>query len=173
MGVMEIEDIEYFIETAKRYEQSPQQKNLKKLLSVKEKIEIFQGIDSAEIKALVYNVEFRRYQEGSTIYAQGEKANYIYYLLQGEVDGFLDKRYIGTIEAGETFGELAVITQQDRSMAMVAHSKEVLVLRFRIDQDNLEFNARAIAVFYKNLARSFSRKLEGINIAAGRRKRQV
>ena len=158
-------DIERFIAVSQEIENEPEVKSLKKLLSVQNKIEIFDGIESFELKALVYDVAFKKHQFKEYIIKEEENSLDIFFILKGECHVFKDKKHIGTLLEGDTFGEIGVIFNIQRSADVVAASKEVVLLRFKIDQDNLEFNARALAILYKNLALAINNKLQELNIA--------
>ena len=64
--------------------------------------------------------------DGRTIFAEKEKSffsrNKVYLLLSGEVGLLAGKKPIGTVKAGEIFGELAAITDSPRSATAVAKS---------------------------------------------------
>jgi CRP/FNR family cyclic AMP-dependent transcriptional regulator len=64
--------------------------------------------------------------EGRTIFAEKEKSifsrNKVYLLLSGEVGLLAGKKPIGSVKAGEIFGELAAITHSPRSATAVAKS---------------------------------------------------
>jgi len=77
---------------------------------------------------------------GKTIFAEKEKGFFsrskVYLLLKGEVGLLAGKKPIGTVKAGEIFGELAAITHAPRSATAVASSAcEVIAL------DDREFQA--------------------------------
>lgn len=78
--------------------------------------------------------------EGRTIFAEKEKSffsrNKVYLLLAGEVALLAGKKPIGSVKAGEIFGELAAITDSPRSATAVAKGAcEVIAL------DEREFQA--------------------------------
>jgi len=159
------EDIERFLEISEEIENETEALSLKKLLSVQSKIAIFDGIEGYELKALVYDVLFKRYAYKDYIVKEDEKSSEIFFILKGECHVFKDKKHIGTLNEGDTFGEIGVIFDIPRSADVLAASKEVVLLKFRLDQENLEFNSKALAVLYKNLARAINEKLQELNIA--------
>jgi CRP-like cAMP-binding protein len=80
--------------------------------------------------------------EGKTIFAEKEKSffsrNKVYLLLSGEVSLLAGRKAIGTVNAGEIFGELAAITQSPRSATAVAKGAcEVIALDDREFQSGL------------------------------------
>ncbi len=148
-------DIEKFLFVAREREASDEFQCLKKLLSVKEKIEIFKGITSHELKALVYDVRFKRYKLKKQIIKEGDESSEIFFLLKGECHTFIEKKLVG---------EIGVVTHSKRGASVFAAVEEVLLLAFKTDEENLDFNARALAIFYKNLASAINDKLHKLNI---------
>lgn len=161
-----IEDIEKFLKVQREYEQSDAFLSLKKLLSVSSKIRIFDGISNEELKGLVYDVKFRRYKRDETIIKEGSQSSSIFFILQGECHAYRKGVYLGVLHAGDAFGEIGVVTGSPRSANINCASKEALLLSFKIDQENLDFNARALAVIYKNLAKSINEKLSQLDMSA-------
>ena len=159
-------DIQTFIRVAKQKEASDEFQSLKKLLAVKDKIEIFRGILTNELKALVYDVRFKRYKFKEYIIKENDDSVEIFFLLKGECHTFLGEKLIAKLYEGTTFGEIGVITNSKRSASVVAASKEVLLLSFKINENNLDFNARGLAIFYRNLAATINDKLQKLNIVA-------
>lgn len=60
------------------------------------------------------------YDSGSTIFQMGDAANEMYVILEGEVEIRSDDVVFDTLQAGEIFGEMAIIDKQDRSASAVA-----------------------------------------------------
>jgi CRP/FNR family transcriptional regulator, cyclic AMP receptor protein len=58
--------------------------------------------------------------EGEAFFAEKEKSDYMYLLLEGEVRLFRGVRVLDIVRSGEIFGEMAVITGQPRSAWAVA-----------------------------------------------------
>ena len=164
-----VEDIENFIQIAKLAEEKGGDKSFQKLLEVKERISILNEIDKDELKALVYDVRFRRFKEGEIVIQQDEASQEIFYILKGICHASKENVFLGELQAGETFGEIGVITQTPRSADIKCFSEECLLLSFRIDQENLEFNAPALAILYRNLAKEINEKLQRLNLSLTKR----
>ncbi len=163
-----IEDIEKYIAVAKTATTGDENQSLQKLLNVSHKIAIFEGISKEELKALVYDVRFKRYTKSETIITQNESSEEVFFLLRGECHALQDGKTIGKLYEGDTFGEIGVITRTPRSASVVSASEETLLLSYKIDEENLDFNAKAIATLYRNLASAINDKLQKLNIAAVR-----
>ncbi|MBB3169304.1 cyclic nucleotide-binding domain-containing protein [Simiduia aestuariiviva] len=63
---------------------------------------------------------FMSFSAGETIIAQGETANCVYTLLEGQAEAIRDGVKVGDIHADEIFGALAVFTRQPRNATVIA-----------------------------------------------------
>lgn len=76
---------------------------------------------------------FLHFHRGETIIQQGDTADQVYTLLEGEADAVCDGVVVGQIHADEIFGALAVFTRQPR-MASVIASRDCTVLAVRKEE---------------------------------------
>jgi len=76
---------------------------------------------------------FLHYRAGETIINQGDVADRVYTLLEGNADAVCDEVKVGEINANEIFGALAVFTRQPR-MASVVASSDCTVLAVRKEE---------------------------------------
>ena len=73
-----VDDIEKFLRINEEAMEE-QSLSLKKLLSVSDKIKIFNNIDSLDLRAIVYDVKFERYKHKDYIVEQGQSKKEIYF----------------------------------------------------------------------------------------------
>ncbi len=164
--------IEYFIEDIEKFlkinEESTGEESLslKKLLSVADKIKIFKNIDLLDLRAIVYDVKFKRYKLKDYIVEQGQLKKEIYFIIDGECQVLFNTTKIGTLRAGEAFGEAGAIFGTKRGATVICASKQATLLSFKIDEENIDFCAPAIATLYKNLAYEINTKLNALNTRA-------
>ena len=64
-------------------------------------------------------VEFK---EGATIFAEGTPGDFMYVVLDGEVDVWVGNKLVDIIKPGNIFGEMALIDEGERSATAVAKS---------------------------------------------------
>ena len=57
---------------------------------------------------------------GQTIFTEGEAGDFMYAVLEGEVDIVHQGRQLSTVAAGGVFGEMALIDQQPRAASALA-----------------------------------------------------
>lgn len=159
-----VEDVQKFLLANKEFENSEQSRSLKKLLSVQDKISIFKNINPFELQAIVYEVKFIKYRHNDFIIKQGENTEEMFFIINGTCQVFHDNKRVGTLEPGEIFGETGAVFKTPRNASVVCASQDTTLLSFKIDGDNLEFCAQALALLYKNLAFEINAKLEESNI---------
>lgn len=158
-----VEDVEKFLEVNDREENSEQSQSLRKLLNVKDKISIFKNIDSAELKAIIYDLKFMKFKYKEYIVKENDESINIFFIIDGECQVFHDKKKVGTLRPGEIFGESGVIFKTKRNASVICASENATLLSFCIDDENMEFCSLALAKLYKNLAFEINAKLEDIN----------
>lgn len=61
--------------------------------------------------------------QGSVVFKQGLHGSYFYIIKEGKLDLYIDEKYIKTISAGESIGELALIHSTERSGTVIASTK--------------------------------------------------
>jgi CRP/FNR family cyclic AMP-dependent transcriptional regulator len=69
---------------------------------------------------LKHETDVREYGPGDFIFAEGEKGDCMYAVLEGEVDIRKHDRVLETVQEGNVFGEMALIDQEPRSASAVA-----------------------------------------------------
>ena len=170
------DEIEYLVEDIEKFlrinEEAIEEESLslKKLLSVADKIKIFQNIDSLDLRAIVYDVKFERYKFKDYIVEQGQLKKEIYFIIDGECQVFFNTTKIGVLKPGEVFGEAGAIFGTKRGATVICSSPNATLLSFKIDEENLDFCAPAIATLYKNLAFEISSKLDAVNSKSAKKK---
>ncbi|MCB0161108.1 MAG: cyclic nucleotide-binding domain-containing protein [Caldilineaceae bacterium] len=68
----------------------------------------------------------KSYAPGDVIFRKGDRGNYMYVVMEGEVDIVLDGAHIRTLEPGAIFGEMSLIDDSPRSADAVARTACVL-----------------------------------------------
>lgn len=158
-----VEEIQQFLEISKRDEEESENEILKKLLSVKDKISIFNNIDSTDIRAIVSNLKFVKYKKKDFVVKENDDSSEIFFIFNGECQVFSGNKIVGQLKSGLVFGETGAIFKTKRNASVICASTEASLLSFSIDEDNIEFSAFALAMLYKNLALQINDKLEVLN----------
>lgn len=79
------------------------------------------------------NVE--EYSAGATIFEEGDPGNEMFAVRSGTVHIVFKNEVLNVIEAGDVFGEMALVDHQARSAKAVAHTDVEIV---RIDEDRFK-----------------------------------
>ena len=99
----------------------------------------FGALPDAALQALERQCEWRACEGGTVLFERGDPGDAAYFVVAGRlravsVDDAGKRRVLGDIEAGETVGEMAVLSATSRSATVVAARDSVLV---RVDADSL------------------------------------
>lgn len=69
------------------------------------------------------STDFRTYSAGETIFQQGDVANDMYVVQEGEVEIIVNGKVVETATEGHIFGEMALIDKKDRSATVRAKTE--------------------------------------------------
>ena len=94
--------------------------NMKETLSKVRRIEFFSDFSDIELLRLLKICHTRKYSDGETIFSQGERGDRLYVLIMGQVEIIKHREEQGaellaTMNAGDCFGEMALVDQEPRS----------------------------------------------------------
>ena len=100
----------------------------------------FPGISQLEIDELVTRAEVKNFAPGAILCHEGAEEAKFYILLDGKVDvtkviNNIEQRHLKSLDAGDFFGEMALIHNAPRAASVVADS-HVTVLE--IDKENFD-----------------------------------
>jgi len=97
---------------------------------------------------------FQNLEPGDVIIRQGDSADLVYTIIQGEADVFVDDVNVGTIGEEEVFGAMAVFTGEPRSATVIASSNCTIMAVPQEDFASLiEAQPQAALNLIENLAR--------------------
>ena len=90
-------------------------------------LELFEGCTDDDLAAVTTAVTgLRRMREGEVVCAEGEVADRWWIVMEGQADATWQGLYLGTILAGETIGELALLDGKPRTATVTATTDMVL-----------------------------------------------
>lgn len=109
--------------------------------SIVQRIEIFSGLDSDEIRLLAANIKERQFGYGRAIVNQGDAGSSMYVLVEGLLDVRADldngqkQVKVKSIQPGEFFGEMSLLTGEPRTATVVTVTDTVV---YEIGKEDLE-----------------------------------
>lgn len=100
------------------------------------KTELFGALPSEVLQRLAENAGLRRYRKGDIVFAEGDRDDALFVIAQGRVKVFVtsehgDEMMLVTLQAGETFGELALIDDGPHSASTETLEPTTLLLLHR------------------------------------------
>jgi CRP-like cAMP-binding protein len=126
----------------KQHVQGKKRRTARRMLHALSTNRFLHQLPPEEVAQLIQFVKTRRFVAGEAIIRQGEEGRELFFIVKGEVEVVRDaaterRRVIARLGAGETFGEMALITEMTRSADVLAVTDvEVYVLE-KGDYENL------------------------------------
>ncbi len=142
---------------------------LQQLLKVKNKINLFDDLNNQQVKTLVKEITFNKFEKNETVFRQGDKKNqFIYFILAGSIkvnisDNFGVKKTITTVTQGSIIGEIQAVLDHERTASCVASSDSNILIGFTINDYNMVTNGNVYGIFYRNLSRVLALKINDTN----------
>jgi len=122
---------------------------------------LLSDIPTEALTALVARLVLRHFPANEVVYAEGTPGDALYIVETGEVrlfdSAFSDAQLLERIKAGETFGEMALLTGRTRAECARAGSDATLWVLYRNDFDELMVQYPEISV---SLSRAISERLK-------------
>lgn len=103
-------------------------------------MELFSALSEEELRYLASTLVWAPFAKGDVITRQGAVAHWLYVLVRGEVDIWLempgqDRKLLTTLPSGRIFGEMGLMTGEPRRATVIAHTD---VECYRIDKAGFE-----------------------------------
>lgn len=117
---------------------------------------LFSDVPTEALSALVSRLVMRHFPAGEVVYAEGTAGDALYVVESGEIRlfdaPFSDAQLLEKVRAGESFGEMALLTGRTRAECARAASDATLWVLYKSDFDDL-------MVRYPEISASLSRAL--------------
>ncbi|MDO8988109.1 MAG: mechanosensitive ion channel family protein [Sideroxyarcus sp.] len=124
-----------------KYDEVVRQREVLLRIKTLRKVELFSQLNDAELTRLAERLRYSPFAKGNVITKQGdERSHWLYVIINGEAEVFVDlpngkRRSVRTLERGNFFGEMGLLTGAPRSASVIAKSD---VECYRIDKDVVE-----------------------------------
>ena len=89
------------------------------------KVPLFSGLDDRELQEIAAQMRERRFSSGDTVTQEGAGGAGFFIVEEGEAAVSVSGEERGTIEAGDYFGEIALLTGSDRTATITAKTDMV------------------------------------------------
>ncbi|MFB6355778.1 MAG: cyclic nucleotide-binding domain-containing protein, partial [bacterium] len=133
---------------------------------VLEECDLFEGLSQWSIKKVIFLSRQLHFDEGAQIIQQGETGEEMYLLLEGEAYVTTDSKHdepINTLKPGDVFGEIGVLTKDERSANVTAQSK-CHIARFELeDLERIQFYLPYVSSkLFLNISRIIGKRLSDV-----------
>lgn len=141
---------------------------MQKQTNIQKKIaqnQLFRKIPPEIFQNLIPSLKIKRFSDGDVIFEDGSEGGELFLLLTGSVKVSKLKRsgeeiILGTIKAGDCFGELSMVDRQSRSARIVAKGKCQAVV---LPKNKFDYIYRRSPVFAVNVLQTVVRRLRSAN----------
>ncbi len=124
------------------------------------KLSLFKDMPTEALTALVGRLVLRHFPTNEVIYAEGTPGDALYVVESGEVrlldSAFSDAQLLERVRAGESFGEMALLTGRTRAECARAANDTIVWVLYKSDFDDLMVQYPEISV---SLSRALSDRL--------------
>ncbi len=94
---------------------------------------MFKELPSEALDALVFAGKSKRFKAGEKVFSEGETADACYFIIQGQASVSQNFKLINKLQAGDVFGEVALLNPGLLRTATVSADTELLAVRLESD----------------------------------------
>jgi len=130
---------------------------------------LFSGMVASELEVLEHTAQVKSYKAGRNIFQEGDPGDGLYLILEGKVQitcllGQDQRTVLSQLDAGDFFGEMALLGDSSRSATAVAREQSELIGFFHPDLlEIINFHPVMGAKVTFGLARTLSERLRYTN----------
>jgi len=135
------------------------EENFNRLIGVKNKIAIFKGMQDGDIRLVVKDVLFMKYNPHETIIREGELGDDIYFIVSGTCRVTANHKAVGLLKEHQIFGEFSAITKDLRT-ATIRTNSIVTVLSFKLATELFNEIPESFSNLYKNVIDELIKKID-------------
>ncbi|HNN86505.1 MAG: mechanosensitive ion channel family protein [Pseudomonadales bacterium] len=130
-------------------------------------VEAFSSLNQAELRELAESLHDAPFIKGDVMTKQGAVAHWLYFLVQGEADVWLEvsnqpRRFLNTLQAGSVFGEMGLLTGEPRRTTVTARTD---ALCYRLDKIGFQKIIQARPEIAEECARTIAERERQIALA--------
>ena len=130
-------------------------------------VEAFSSLNQAELRELAESLHDAPFIKGDVMTRQGAVAHWLYFLVQGEADVWLEvgnqpRRLLNTLQVGSVFGEMGLLTGEPRRTTVTARTD---ALCYRLDKIGFQKIIQARPEIAEECARTIAERERQIALA--------
>ena len=130
-------------------------------------VEAFSSLNTAELRELAESLHDAPFIKGDVMTRQGAVAHWLYFLVQGEADVWLEvgnqpRRLLNTLQVGSVFGEMGLLTGEPRRTTVTARTD---ALCYRLDKIGFQKIIQARPEIAEECARTIAERERQIALA--------
>ncbi len=103
-----------------------------------------------------HSTDFKTFTAGNLVFKEGERGDFMYVVIEGEVDILIHDKVIETVKPGGIVGEMALIDTKPRSASVIAKIDSKLV---PIDEKRFNFLVQQTPYFSIQVMRVMAERL--------------
>ena len=135
------------------------EENFNRLIAVKNKIEIFKGMADGDIRLVVKDVSFMKFNPHETIIREGELSEEIFFIASGSCRVTANHKAVGLLSKNQIFGEFSAITKDLRT-ATIRTNSVVTILSFKLATELFNEIPESFSNLYKNVIDELIKKID-------------
>jgi|GEM_PF-974264 len=135
------------------------EENFDRLIGVKNKIAIFKGMQDGDIRLVVKDVLFMKFNPHETIIREGELGDEIFFIVSGTCRVTANHKAVGLLKEHQIFGEFSAITKDLRT-ATIRTNAVVTVLSFKLATELFDEIPESFSNLYKNVIDELIKKID-------------
>ncbi|EJF07841.1 cyclic nucleotide-binding protein [Thiovulum sp. ES] len=134
------------------------------LVDFHQKFELFKGMNTKELLAVVEKVRFIKLEKDEKIFQKGHTGKEFFYIIDGSVSILVDGNLrVALLNRKTFFGEMAFITKKPRNASAFVESDQATLLVINIKDTVEPTEPEAFSKLYKNISEVLVDKVEEMN----------
>jgi small-conductance mechanosensitive channel/CRP-like cAMP-binding protein len=132
------EEAHHLIKENAAHEAALAARELQRRIEAIRRVDLFRNLSEEELKTLAHHLTHAPFVKGDVITHQGAHAHWLYILVSGEAEVWLEeegeRRLLSTVPAGNVIGEMGLLTGEPRRATVIARTD---IDCYRLDKEGL------------------------------------
>ena len=115
----------YMTKESEKRDEMKLSREIEDRVSMLREVKLFNRFPDQELRQIAQKLRYAPFAKGDLVTRQGAHANWLYFLIQGEAETYIDRagqprKRLGTLKPGDYFGEMGLLTGSPRIASVVA-----------------------------------------------------